>query len=183
VETPACLRRENVSDDMYGYDYEPPKSSGDYLRLTQKGQSIRVRLVSPPLIFEEEFQQSENSAPKKVTRAAWVVILKEAGEDNKIIRTVKHYKAGMMVYGAIVDLVKDRDWGNPQNYDIVITRTEEKGKYYTVLPKPNGKPLTDEERAMVEAAGFDLKALYTQPRTNGHGGSHRDETDDPFADE
>lgn len=137
-----------------GYEYEAPKGDGKYLRLEKKGDSVRVRLVSKPYIFTDTFNDGTTAQ-----RMAWVVIHKEqVGKDIK--KTVRSFKAGPMVYGLIRDLFMDEDWGDPIGYDVEITRTEEKGKYYTVLPKPNGKPLTDEEKQMVKDADLDLSKLY-----------------------
>jgi hypothetical protein len=57
-----------------------------------------------------------------------------------------------------------------------VTRTEEKGKYYVVVPKPNCKPLTDEDRELIEALGNHEDAV-NDTTTNGDGDF------DPFVDE
>jgi hypothetical protein len=168
----------------HGYDYEPPKSGGgNYLRLSKDGESLRLRLVSAPHIFTEEVTWGDKTQTK--TNAAWIV-LHRTSEDGKAISVPRTFKAGMTVYAQIRDLDMDPDWGDPTGYDIVVTRTgtglETK---YGVIPKPNGKPVTAEERAAIDDANFDLRAMYEAKngqRTSNDAPPHSD-SDDPWADD
>lgn len=154
------------------YAYQPKRSVGPYLRLSEKGQSIRIRIASAPFHFEETFNDPEKGETVN-ERFAWVVIHKEVGEDKKVVKTATTFKGGPMIYGAIRDLAMMDDWGDPKGYDLTITRTEEKGKYYTVVPSPNGKPLSDEELKMIADADFNLKAMYCKDKTqNSHSGAN-----------
>ena len=156
-------------------------NGGKYLSLKQRGDSVRIRIVSRPFKFVETFAASEaNGRPARdVARFAWTVIHKEF-VDGKAAKSVKAFKAGMMVYKLIYDLVVNEDWGDPTLYDLQITRTEEKGRYYTVspLPKPTG-PISETEAALVEAAALDLEAMFLNAPTAGH---DEDDDRDPFAD-
>lgn len=177
-----------------GYDNVPEQEAGVFLRLKKKGQEARVRLVSEPFLFVDEFKDRDGNS-KSLNKAAWVAISKEI-VDGKPVKRVVVFEAGPMVLYSVRDLAKSDEWGDPTMYDIKVTRTEEAGKYYVVvpLPKPMG-PISDEDEALVKAANLNLEELCTK-KGDGSGGSRsaadpRDEYDpfdprdeyDPFADE
>jgi hypothetical protein len=139
-----------------GYDAKPGGSGGVYLRLKEKGEKVRVRIVSDCYRYMDFIPQPDGSE-KPVKRAAWLVIHKEL-VDGKPVKSVKVFQNGPMVYGLVKDLTENPEWGDPSQYDIEIARTEEQGKYYTVLamPKPFG-PISDEEQTLVIEADIDLE--------------------------
>ncbi len=65
-----------------------------------------------------------------------------------------------MIQKAIQDLSKSEDWGNPYEYDIIISKSgKEKNTKYTVQPsKP--KPLTDEIKKSALDKPVYLEALF-----------------------
>ena len=93
---------------------------------------------------EEKIEQSFQSA--------WIV-LDEVDGKAKIFKTTSR-----TVFGKIKKLANDPEWGDPTNYKLKITRTEEPGAgYYDVSPSPKDmRPLSDEEKALVKQANFDL---------------------------
>lgn len=133
---------------MSAYDYEP-KDSSPYLRLKSKGEKIKIRLVSDPIHFEEPDVKGKLS-----DRFAWKVLDRADGE-------VKAFKGGVMIYKAIKELAMDEEWGDPTGYDFTITRTEEQGNYYSVTASPNKKPITADEKKLVEEADLDLTRLFS----------------------
>jgi hypothetical protein len=159
-----------------GYDSVPEPSTGIYFRLTSKGQTARLRLVSEPYLFVDHLPDG-----KPLNKAAWIAILKEM-VDGKPSKRVVIFQAGPMVLYSVRDLARSEEWGDPTQYDLQITRTEEAGKYYTVLPmpKPMG-PISADEQALVDTAAIDLKAACTKKKDNG-GNGHAD-TYDPFESE
>lgn len=147
----------------YESTYEKPVGSdgGAYLRLTEKGQSVRIRLASGYIKFTDEIPKDDGTV-KPVTRWAWVVLERQRDDKGKVTgSSAATFKAGAQVFKAICDLAKSDDWGDPQTYDIVVVRTEEKGSYYTVqpMPKPIG-PISAEEKALIEEEQFDLWEMY-----------------------
>lgn len=173
--------------DWTGSGYEAPasESSGLYCRLKSKGEQARLRLVSEPFRYEDELIQSDN-ARKILRKVGWVAILKQV-VDGKPTKRIVVFQAGPMVYGAIKELAENPEWGDPKLYDITVTRTEEKGKYYTVIPhpKPIG-PISKEEEALVAEANIDLKARCLREGSKEHRepGIPADESGyDPFGDE
>jgi len=131
---------------MSGYDYEP-KVNSPYLRLTSKGDKVKIRIASVPIHFTEEYEGKESD------KFAWVVIDRATGE-------IKAFKGGVMIYKAVKAYNNDEEWGDPTKYDLTITRTEEKGNYYTVTASPNKSDITEEEKKAVEEANIDLEKLF-----------------------
>lgn len=160
------------------WDQEVSSGGGLYLKI-EPNTSARIRIVGRPLAFQDEFQG------KKYDRWGVTVIEKTLDANNKPQRAVKAFRFGVSIFKAIQSLWRNDDWGNPEDYDLTITR---KGSgldtEYTVVPSPK-KPLTDEEKTLVEEANLDLVKLFLQ---NGNGqasaGTAKAATDeyDPFAD-
>lgn len=172
-----------------GYDVDYDNGGGGlFLRLKEKGQSVRVRLVSEPLHWTETTDKitDEEGNPKELKKVAWVVILKDL-VDGKPVKSVKVYEGGPMVYNAIKALAKSDDWGDPTTYDLTITRTEKQGSYYTVHPNPKPMgPISAEEAELVKAAGIvlaDTVGPNRKAKADG-GGSSAGGSDeyDPFSD-
>lgn len=147
-----------------GYDAEPSTGGGLYLRLKEKGESIRIRLVSDPFRYEDVFK-AEGEDDKIIRKVAWIVIHKTLVDGKKHLE-VKVFQSGPMVYGLIKDLTENPEWGDPKLYDIEVTRTEVKGRYYSVqpLPKPMG-PLSEAEAEMVVNANIDLASACLGKKT------------------
>lgn len=170
-----------------GYDYEPAQTSGPYLNLKEKGDKVRFRIASYPIRWEDSYQGKPN------VRFAWAVIHKWADKDGTKHKEAKAFRAGSLVYGAIRTLLNDPDWGDPTLYDIEVERTENKNAYYSVTPKPNGKPLTDEEKALFAEHGYAegkpdwanawLEKLYLSKKDGTTSGGAKEDEFDPFADE
>jgi hypothetical protein len=173
------MSEHNPAD--FGYD-APASSSSVYLRLKAKGDKARIRIASRPFKFTEQYEATPDRPTREAVAHAWVVIHKEL-VDGKPVATVKAYKAGAMIYGLIYDLVKNPDWGNPTQYDIEITRTEQEGRYYTVqpLPKPMG-PISEAHQKLVDEANLNLHSLFVERESRAT--ENADSTsEDPFADD
>lgn len=157
-----------------GWDDPKPQSTGGkrlFLGHGDKGVPVRLRFVGQPKRLPDTTTDDGKTLRKYACR-----VIQKLAVDGKVERVAKWFEFSPMVYFAIADLWKDADWGNPENYDVEVTRTEEKGKYYVVVPKPNCKPLTDEDRELVEALGSHEDAI-SGSTANGDGDF------DPFASE
>jgi hypothetical protein len=150
--------------------------SASYLRV-KLGETIRIRICSDPFFFDDTF--TVKGETKTVKRVAWIV-LNKTKEDGKPVVLPTTFKTGPAVYGAIRDLAKNEEWGNPTGYDITITCNggDVPNKYYSVAPCPNGKPITEEQQALLDEADFDLEAMYCK-KSAEHATSA---TVDPFED-
>jgi hypothetical protein len=162
-----------------GYDASPGTGGGIYLRLKEKNEKVRLRLVSEPYRFVDVLKTDDGT--KALNKAAWLAIHKYM-EHGKPHKRVVVFQAGPMVYGLIKDLAENPEWGDPKLYDIEVTRTEQAGKYYTVaaLPKPIG-PISEEDAALVKDSGIDLVKACTKDSTSPV--VTQPEAEDPFADE
>lgn len=71
------------------------------------------------------------------------------------------------IFKQIQDLALNPEYGDPREYDITITKTDEKGKgnfqdiKYKVVAARSNVPLTDAEKAAYESAKVDLVELKT----------------------
>lgn len=161
---------------MSGWDEpKPPSTGGKLLILKEQGQKVRVRFYGSPVKVPGEFDGKPN------VRWCCKVILKTA-VNSVIEREAKAFVFAPMIYYAVADLWRDPDWGNPEAYDVEIERTEEKGKYYVVVPKPNCKPISDEEKAMLEALDVDLADPFGSAQER-IGAAPHSEGYDPFEDD
>lgn len=164
--------------DFLPNDYEVPQKSGNYMKLKDGENRFRI-LTSPILGYEWWEQDGETRKPVRVRMDEKIVMTEESEK-------AKHFWA-MPVYNynesaiqileitqttiqkAIKALAKDKDWGSPVNYDLVVTRSgKELNTEYTVNPKP-AKELDKTVADKFKATNIRLEALY--------------EGEDPFASE
>lgn len=132
---------------MTGYEYEP-KQNSIFLTLKNRDDQVKIRLVSIPVHFTDEYQG------KSFENFAWKVIDRTTGE-------VKAFKANGSVYGKIKKLAEDEAWGDPQTYDLTISRPEEKGDdYFKVEPSKEKSSITDVEKEMIVNTNCDLRKLF-----------------------
>ena len=151
-----------------GYDFEVKTNTGNYLRLKSAGDKAKIRLVSTPIHFMEEYEGKFND------RFAWIVIDRADGE-------IKAFKGGVMIYAKIKEYAIDDDWGEPKEYDLTITRTEEKGNYYTVIASPKKTKITAEELKKIKETDLDLEKMFKTEdkgtKTFGEGGATEQKED------
>lgn len=188
-----------MADNWEGSGYEVEASSGGglWLRLKKKGDKARLRFVSIPYRWTEEYTDNtgKNIVAKK---AAWLAIHKET-INGQVEKSVVIFSSSAMVYGVIRDLHDSDDWGDPRNYDITVERSEESpAKYYIVTPIPKGMgPLSDEDKKLVADAGINwpqdcIDAIAKQAAKDGPTSgaaaaptakAKAGDDNDPFADE
>lgn len=143
-----------------GYDAEARAGGGIHFRLRGEERTARLRLVSTALRYTDVFEDKKKGETKQLRRIAWLAILREAVGPN-ITERVVIFHAGPQVYGAIKELDESDDWGDPQTYDINVTRKGEglNTEYVvTPCPKPTIGPITKEQKLLVKEAGIDLRA-------------------------
>jgi hypothetical protein len=132
-------------------DYKLPNNSGGYLKI-EDGQSLKLRIVSEPVVFENEFKGNLS------TRYAWVVW----NMDEEIAQA---WVGNVTFYRSIANLAQDEDWGDPKTYAIKVKRegTGTDTKYHvTPVALPEDQKLTDGQRT--EIAKVDLiKAISAAP--------------------
>ena len=178
------------NDNWEGTGYDAAVSDGQggkFFRLKKKGEEARVRLCTAAYRYMDTLKGQNGEPDKTLRKAAWGAILKEVGPDGKPNRRAVVFQGGAMIYGLVKDLADSEDWGDPTTYDLKVTRTEEQGKYYTVLPIPNRDQknaiISDADKDLLKEIGItsvaDLKGVLT-----GGASQHKDtEEYDVFADE
>lgn len=107
-------------------DYQPPSSGGGkYLKL-EDGKTVRLKIVSEPVVFDNEYEGQLS------TKYAWKVW----NYDEKVAQILQLPVTG---YRAVAEIGGDDDWGDPLTNDYVVKVTR-KGTgldtKYTVTPGP-----------------------------------------------
>lgn len=128
-------------------NYEPPKSSYNYMKL-QEGEN-KIRILTAPIMGWEDwiekkpirYRQDEKPAkshdPKKPVRHFWAMVVWNYIEEKIQIL----YITQATVRNGIHSLCRDKDWGEPFYYDIKIVKTGEgTDTEYVVTPLPH-KPV------------------------------------------
>jgi hypothetical protein len=152
--------------------YEVPQSSGKYMKF-QVGDN-RFRVLGQPIIGNEGWHEDENG--KKPIRKR---PLESFQVDEVDPETIKHFWA-MPVWNyrerrvqvleltqktimkAIATLSKDQDWGDPTEYDLVVSKVGDGLETeYAVTPKPKTPVSGPVAEGWAEMQGtFDLERLY-----------------------
>ena len=87
---------------------------------------------------------------------------------DKVAPAVKVAEVGYTIFGHIIDLSKDEDYGDPRWYDLKIVRKgTDKDTEYSVLPGKN-EAFTEKEILLISPEGLDnpdnasnkLKSFY-----------------------
>lgn len=150
-------------------NYEKPVASGgNYMKL-QDGQN-KLRILSAPILGYEYW--TEENKPVRLKEMP-----EESPEHMKSDGKLKHFWAfavwnyrekrvqileltQVSIQGPITDLVSSEDWGDPQKYDLTITKKGQKlDTEYTVQPSPH-KEAPAEALQALEDAHVNLQALF-----------------------
>jgi hypothetical protein len=148
-------------------NYELPKASGDYLKL-EDGEN-RLRVLSFPILgwedwndktpvrYRYENKPSMSIDPKKPFKHFWAMIvwnclLSKVQIWNVTQGTIKH---------ALDALSKDADWGAPFHYDIKVFKSGEKMETKYVITPVSHKPLTQEVLDAFAKKPCYLDALFS----------------------
>lgn len=122
----------------------PPSGGGDLLKL-EDGKGVKIRVVGEPYVVQTEYKGTPS------TRFA----LKFWNQSAKIAQFIMIPKTPLNALLALAE--NTEDWGDPEQYDVTITRTGSgKETEYSVQPSPNKGSLDKAKRLAVEAV--DLEA-------------------------
>jgi hypothetical protein len=107
------------------------------------GDTVKLRIVGEPRVHIDNYGN---------TRFANVVYNYTAGK-------AQVYSYGKSILKQLQELEGDDEWGDPQNYDIKVSRkgSGQMDTEYLVNPSPNRKALDKEQTAEVESV--DLKVV------------------------
>ena len=131
----------NDIDSIRGY--QPPSEGGIFLKLAD-GEEVKVRLVSLPVIFENEFKLGEEV--NLSTRFGFIVW-------NHDIDKAQIWVTNAATYGQqISPLLEDDEYGDWREYDVKIKRTGEKAQTrYHVRPGIKRYDLDESQQVACEA--------------------------------
>ena len=87
----------------------------------------------------------------------WAFVVIDRADSKIRILEVKQKS----VMGSMQSLIQNKAWGNPNGYDIVVSKTGTGFETrYTTQPLPP-TPLTDMEKKLIESTPVNLEALFT----------------------
>src|SRR3990167_1242154 len=157
--------------------YNLPPSESVWLKFPEG--TTTIRLLSHSIHFQNHYVKKENktydctgdvstcrwcqSGDKKRQRWAYLVLFRD-----KVAPAVKVAEIGYSIFGHIIDLSKDEDYGDPRGYDLKIVRKgTDKDTEYSVLPGKS-EAFTDKETLLVAPEKLDninnadnkLKSFY-----------------------
>lgn len=147
--------------DFLPKDYSIPQNGGKYMKFTQGENVFRV-LTSPiigwldwkdnkPYRFQIDNKPTPFSSDRSV-KHFWALVVWNYKEEA--VQILEITQSG--IQSEIKALVDDKDWGNPREYDIKITRTGESLETkYTVTPRPKSELAN---KPSIE--GIDLNCMY-----------------------
>lgn len=152
--------------DFLPPDYEAPSGSGNYMKLLQ-GEN-RIRILGKPILGWEgwkdkqphRFRLEDRPIPtgfdNEMVKHFWAFVCWDyADESIKVCEITQ-----VSIQKAIESLARDKDWGPPFGYDIKITRRGEKLETeYTVNPVPHSE-ITQEIKDALVARPVRLEALF-----------------------
>jgi len=175
------------------YDHEPRRAPSPYLRLGNKDDSVTIRIASEPY-REPKVWLGEPPSAKPVdsveialwTPETWADVMRDPTTDYNINEAyswvvidrsdgrAKVFSGSPSVYKNIKNYATMPEWGDPKEYDIKITRTEDPGRnYYTVMALPNKSALTADEKTLVGALDMSTLSpnarLLTEPQIDAVG--------------
>ena len=162
--------------DFLPEGYEVPKSAGNYMKF-EEGEN-RFRILGKAIIGYLYWvtEKDGKRSPRRVHMNDTIPIGELEGDDKP-----KHFWA-MPVYNFDVDkiqileitqkglhtsikaLVDNKKWGNPENYNLAVTRVgKDFNTKYSVQPEPQDKAeeeLLKDVRKQYKEMNIDLDALY-----------------------
>lgn len=149
--------------------YETPKTSGNYLKLTEGSHRFRVlddavvgyeyfNNANKPVRSKEPFEERPSDiAEGKDVKEFWAFPVWNVDEKKIQILELTQKK----VKDVLMALTQEAEYGDPQNYDLVITR-EGKGfndTKYTVLPKPP-TPISKEIKDAYAKSNIKIENIF-----------------------
>lgn len=152
--------------------YVVPVTGGGHMKLLDGDNVFRVLSSSimgyefwtndnKPVRSKDPFKETPNiktdkeGKPQKVKHFWAFVVWNYATKNVEILELTQS-----SIQGAITNLVKDKDWGNPKGYDIKINRTGAGLETeYSVSPKPHKEISADIIKAYTDKA-INLEAIY-----------------------
>lgn len=130
---------------MSVYDTHKPaagEGGGLYLKI-KDGETAKLRIASEPAIFEAQGEREGKTTLS--TKYGWVVWNQEAKAAQILQQSATFFKS-------IAALAQDEEWGDPQGYDIKVSRQGSgfNDTTYTVMPSANREALDEQTKDAIE---------------------------------
>ena len=159
-------------EDFLKKDYEVPVTVSGYMKL-EDGENVFRTMSSAVIGYEYWNTENKPVRSKELPENPSDIRLDKDDNPTKIkhfwafvVWNYKHSKIQILqitqktIMGGIQALVQDADWGNPDGYDIKITREGEGLETkYTVSPKPHSK-VAKEVTEAYNTTPIDLQQLF-----------------------
>jgi hypothetical protein len=162
-------------------DYREPKQESNYLNLSAEGD-YTIRILSEPImgyeywktiegkkkpirkgidekINSEELEVDPKSGEFKLPVFFWAMKVYSWENDRVMVWVVKQAK----IRKPLEAYARNKAWGDPANYDIVVTRTGLgfNDTDYQVVANPPIAPLDKDLKAKCDAISVNLDALFS----------------------
>lgn len=126
--------------------------------LSRQGQSARMRIGSKPYNYQVQIKESI------VDRFAWAVVLKEVNEAGQPLpKRAVVFTSSPVVYDQIRELVQNPKFGDPSNFDIIVTRTQDAKLYYVVrIIESTVRPMSDDDKRILSEANLNVQNIVAQ---------------------
>lgn len=141
-------------DNVYK-NYVPPVSGGIYNKF-EDGVTYTFRIASQPVVYETDFTNKITNETTTSSKYAWLVF-------DLVNKAFKVLSLPVTGYRQIAALGSDEDFGDPEGYNLKITRRGTGlDTVYTIIPGANRDPLsTIAGDAFAELAKLDLIELIS----------------------
>lgn len=132
-------------DNVYK-NYTPPSTGGGLFLKMQDDKTVTLRLVSPPYVFNNSYEDQKTGKVTVSTKYAWAVY--NVDEDRGQILQLP-----VSGYTEIAKYAMDDEYGDPSEYNVRITRKLESNGFrrYDIIASPKKAPLTKEQLEKVES--------------------------------
>jgi hypothetical protein len=186
-------------------DYKPP--SGKYMKFKEGDNRFRILSQAPLLGYEgwsKPTTEKPNGSPiRKPKGASWNVNDLKGGKPprhfwavavwdyaSESVRVLQITQGGIQT--SLTALSKNRKWGHPSRYDIVVTRTGTtlNDTEYAVTPEPPEQMPPEAAQAWADLQDrFDLTRLmsngdpFGEDMTSGNGQDHDELNPPPIGDD
>ena len=159
-------------DNFLPKDYERPTSEGGYMKF-QKGENVFRILSSPILGWEAWHETTEKKTPMRFRldnkptdlrpykeqriKHFWAMVVWNYNEKRVQILSITQ----ATIIKDIEQHARDKDWGDPREYDLKVTRTGDNLETeYSIMAKPK-VPVSSEIQKAFESSKINLEKLFS----------------------
>jgi len=129
----------------------------EYWKSGEEGKRTPVRVMMGVNIPMTDLEESEQTGELDMPKHFWAFPVYNWNEERVQILEITQKS----VMNGIKDLARNKSWGDPAEYDLVVTQTGQQLKTkYSVVPNPKEK-LPPEVQVKVKATPVNIVALFS----------------------